>query len=270
MITDEQKLSLLQMGIKYAETYDEAYDIADFIFGNDEVKPVGFGSSYEELSNGKRSTDITAHPDITAETEDGQVLTAQPADAKGNAGPEENGLYIAYMDGSFDRYTGENTVHGKVRGIGINYYDHFFIVGLEDAGFQPLFKKSRAQDDPHAVYHPSELSALNDWDCLFNDSDMKLHGVTFELPRLMFVPTLAQLALIGYHVTCGELNEALELVGGEPINTGTDSTSNYWSSTEGDQNCAWGLDMHHGMCYSGYNTFADSLSIRPVYICAPF
>ena len=41
MITDEQKLSLLQMGIKYSETFDEARDIADFIFGNGE-EHVGF------------------------------------------------------------------------------------------------------------------------------------------------------------------------------------------------------------------------------------
>lgn len=266
MITDEQKLSLLQMGIKYAETYDEAHDIADFIFGNDEVKPVGFGSSYEELSNGKRSTDITAHPDITAETEDGQVLTAQPADAKGNAGLAENGLYIAYMDGSYDRYTGENTVRSRVQGIGIQYYDHFFIVGLRDAGWQPLFKNSRDKDDPHVVYHPTEFSALDDWDCMPNDSNMKLHGVTFELPRLMFVPTLAQLFLIGMYAKCGELNEALELVGGEPVKTSSDGTSDYWSSTECDQLHVWGVNMHLGLIYPFYNPRLDCLSIRPIYI----
>lgn len=254
MITDEQKLSLLQMGIKYSETYDEAHDIAEFIFGN-EQQPHWAG-----FSNAKPSADITA------ETEDGQVLTAQPATAKENAGPAENGLYIAYMDGSFDRYTGENEVRGKVRGIGINHYDHFFVVALEDVGFKPLFKRMRSKDDTDVLYHPSELSALDDWDCVTNNANIELHVSNFQLPYGSHIPTLAQLALIGLHAMYGELNEALKFVGGEPIKRGTDKTSNYWSSSEVDQLNAWGLNMYLGMIYPSYNTIRDTLSIRPVYV----
>lgn len=61
-------------------------------------------------------------------------------------------------------------------------------------------------------------------------------------------------------------DEALEFVGGEPIKTSAEGTSNYWSSTECDQLNAWGIDMHFGMIYPSYNPCLDSLSIRPVYV----
>ena len=249
MITDEQKLSLLQMGIKNSETFDEAHDIADFIFGNDEepFTPIVF-------SNHKSSTSCAADKDTKP----------QSANAKDNDGPKENGLYIVYIDGTYERYTGENTVRGKVRGIGIKYYDNFFTVSLEDVGYQPLFKHSRSDNDPHVVYHPYELSALTDWNCLSNDSGMKLNGITFELPPRMFVPTLAQLALIGYHVILGELNEALKLVGGEPIYTATHASA-YCSSTEADQFYVWGINMNKGRI-SRYYSVAVCLSVRPIYI----
>lgn len=262
MITDEQKLSLLQMGIKNSETFDEAHDIADFIFGNAE-EHVGFSSIGDLLSASKRTNSGTADDDTIP----------QLANAKDNGGPAENGLYIVYADGAFQFYDEEmeyfnerKMQHGGVRGIGINYYDKFFTVALKDAWCQPLFKHSRSNDDPHVVYHPTEISALADWDWLFNDSNMKLNGITFELPRRMFVPTLAQLALMSYHVKCGELNDALTRVGGEPINTSKGSTSIYWSSTEADQFNGWGIDMNRGRIYSRYNTCVDCLSIRPIYI----
>ena len=244
------------MGINNAETYDEAHDIADFIFSNDEKQQIGFSSIGDMLSGAKPSD-----PDELSQP------SAQPANAKGNGGPAENGLYIVFANGFYERYTGENEVRGRiVRGIGIKYYDHFFTVALKDAGIQPLFKHSRSNDDQHVVYHPTEISALADWDWLSNDSNMKLNGITFELPRRMFVPTLAQLALMSYHVKCGELNDALTLVGGEPIKTGKNFESTYWSSTAVDQIYGWGIDMNRGRIYSRYNTCMDCLSIRPIYI----
>lgn len=239
------------MGINNAETYDEAHDIADFIFCNADEKfiPIGF-SSHKPSTIG--AADKDAKP--------------QSANAKDNDGPEENGLYIVYIDGTYERYTGENEVRGRiVRGIGIKYYDKFFTVALKDAGCQPLLKHSRSNDDPHVVYHPTEISALADWDWLSNDSNMKLNGITFELPRRMFVPTLAQLALMSYHVECCELNDALTLVGGEPIKTVKNFESTYWSSTEVDQFNGWGINMSRGRILR-YNLNADYLNIRPIYI----
>ena len=261
MITDEQKLSLLQMGINNAETYDEAHDIADIIFGNGE-EHVGFLSIGDLLSDSKRTNSGTAHDDT--------IPTL--ANAKVNGGPAQNGLYIVYADGAVQFYDEEmeyfnerKMQHGGVRGIGIKYYDKFFTVALKDAGCQPLFKHSRSNDDPHVVYHPTEISALADWDWLSNDSNMKLNGITFELPRRMFVPTLAQLALMSYHVECCELNDALILVGGEPIKTVKNSESTYWSSTEVDQFNGWGINMSRGRILR-YNLNADYLNIRPIYI----
>jgi len=263
MITDEQKLSLLQMGINNAETYDEAHDIADFIFSNDEKQQIGFSSIGDLLSASKRTNSGTADDDT--------IPTL--ANAKVNGGPAQNGLYIVYADGAFQFYDEEmeyfnerKMQHGGVRGIGIKYYDHFFTVALKDAGCQPLFKHSRSNDDSYVVYHPTEISALADWDCLSNDSNMKLNGITFELPCRMFVPTLAQLALMSYHVECCELNDALTLVGGEPIKTVKNSESIYWSSTEFDRFNGWGIDMTIGMIHYDYNTCVDCLGIRPIYM----
>lgn len=249
------------MGIKYSETFDEAHDIADFIFGNGE-EHVGFLSIGDLLSASKRTNSGTADDDTIP----------QLANAKDNGGQAENGLYIVYGDGAIQFYDEEmeyfnerKMQHGGVRGIGINYYDLFFTVALKDAGCQPLFKHSRSNDDPHVVYHPTEISALADWDWLSNDSNMKLNGITFELPRRMFVPTLAQLALMSYHVKCGELNDALTRVGGEPINASKDTTSIYWSSTEADQFYGWGINMSRGRILR-YDLNADSLNIRPIYM----
>ena len=263
MITDEQKLSLLQMGIKNSETFDEAHDIADFIFGNVKEQQIVFSSIGDLLSGSQSINSGTADDDIIP----------QLANAKDNGGQKENGLYIVYGDGAFQFFDEEmeyfnelKMQHGGVRGIGINYYDIFFTVALEDVGHQPLFKHSRSNDDPHVVYHPTEISALADWDWLSNDSNLKLNGITFDLSPRMFVPTLAQLALMGYHVKYGELNEALELVGGEPINTTNNHASDYWSSTEVDQFNGWGINMKKGRIYSHYNTSVDCLSIRPIYM----
>ena len=64
------------MGINNAETYDEAHDIADFIFSNDE-KHVGFLSIGDLLSASKRTNSGTADDDTRP----------QLANAKDNGGP---------------------------------------------------------------------------------------------------------------------------------------------------------------------------------------
>lgn len=239
MITDEQKLSLLQMGIKYSETYDEAHDIADFIFGNDE-KPhwVGFSSIGDMLSGTKPQADAI------------------------------NGLYIVYGDGAYQIYDElmesfevRKLQHGGVRGIGIIHYDHSFVVELKDAGFLQLFKTEKNNDDK-AAYHRSVISAIFDWDMISNTASILRQDCGITLGEKIFIPSMAQLVLMGYYIN--DLNVALASVGGEPLITDARMDPIYLSSSMREPSSVWTMNMCIDALFSMFYSVSLSFHVRPV------
>lgn len=244
MITDEQKLSLLQMGIKYAETYDEAHDIADFIFGN-EQQQIGFSSIGDMLSDAKPQ-----------------------ANAKDNVGPAKNGLYIVYGDGAYQIYDElmesfevRKLQHGGVRGIGIIHYDHSFVVELKDAGFLQLFKTEKNNDDK-AAYHLNEASAIFDWDMISNTASILRQNSCITLSEKTFIPSFAQLVLMGYYIN--DLNDALASVGGEPLITDVRMNPIYLSSSMREPSTVWAMNMCIEALFSMFYDVSSSFHVRPV------
>lgn len=179
--------------------------------------------------------------------------------------PIENGVYIVYLDGKAVRYVSDMEIEkpNLVKGIGVAHDGHVFVVSLKDAGYCPLLNSDDEKGgDYKPIYYEREVDALQDWDCMGNTEKILARGTEIKLKDGEYIPTLAQLALIGYHIMA--INEALISVGGVPLVTNQDDDPYYWSSTEASATFAWLLTLNDGyLCYCGGKS-KSKLRVRPV------
>lgn len=179
--------------------------------------------------------------------------------------PIENGVYIVYLDGEAVRYVSDMEIEkpNHVKGIGVAHDGHAFVVSLQDAGYCPLVNSDdMGGKDYQPIYYKREVDALQDWDCKGNTEKILARGTEIELQDGEYIPSLAQLALIGYHIVA--INEALKAVGGEPLVTDPDDDQDYWSSTESSAASAWNLGIDNG-CLFGWGLSSKVKShVRPV------
>lgn len=82
------------------------------------------------------------------------------------------------------------------------------------------------------------FNAFEDFDGQANTERLKEYGCTIDLPEGEWIPSMGELALLMMHAS--QLNRAIELAGGEPIE--------HWrsSSTEGSQFDAWVVNFSDG------------------------
>lgn len=179
--------------------------------------------------------------------------------------PIENGVYIVYLDGKAVRYVSDMEIEkpNLVKGIGVAHDGHAFVVSLKDAGYCPLlYSDDEEGKDYQPIYYEREVDALQNWDCAGNTGKILARGTDIKLKDGEYIPTLAQLALIGYHIKA--INEALKYVGGEPLVTDPDDDPYYWSSTELDATGAWGLYLYDGYLNNWLNKSEPEAHVRPV------
>ena len=179
--------------------------------------------------------------------------------------PIEDGVYIVYLDGKAVRYVSDMEIEDPnlVKGIGVAHDGHAFVVSLKDAGYCPLLNSDDEEgEDYQPIYYEREVDALQDWDCKGNTEKILARGTEIKLKDGEYIPTLAQLALIGYHIKA--INEALKSVGGEPLVTDPDDNPFYWSSTENRATNAWYLHLGDGNLYGWTSKSKDKAYVRAV------
>lgn len=103
--------------------------------------------------------------------------------------------------------------------------------------------------------------AVADWDGEAGTADLReiLHP-NIKLGEKEYIPSLGQLYFILAHFR--EINEALNAVGGDPL-----QDLWYWSSTEYSATYAWGLGLNYGL--AGLNTKAYQSRVRAVSAFLP-
>lgn len=179
--------------------------------------------------------------------------------------PIENGVYIVYLDGKAVRYVSDMEIEKPklVKGIGVAHDGHVFVVSLKDSGYCPLLNSDDEEgEDYQPIYYEREVDALQDWDCKGNTEKILARGTKIKLKNGEYIPSLAQLALIGFHIKA--INEALKAVGGELLVTDQDDDTCYWSSTEESATYAWFLDLSDGTLYNCRYDYDSKCHIRPV------
>ena len=179
--------------------------------------------------------------------------------------PIENGVYIVYLDGKAVRYVSGMEIEkpNLVKGIGVAHDGHVFVVSLKDAGYCPLLNSDDEEgEDYQPIYYKREVDALQDWDCKGNTEKILARGTEIKLKDGEYIPTLAQLALIGYHIET--INEALKAVGGESLVTDLGKDPYYWSSNEHSATYAWGLYLGDGTLYDWHYKSKGKGHVRPV------
>ena len=126
-------------------------------------------------------------------------------------------------------------------GIGVKYGDRSLTVSLRDAvdGDTELTIQ-KGGNRFITGYH----DAVADWDGEAGTADLReiLHP-NIQLGENEYIPSLGQLYFILAHFR--EINEALNAVGGDPL-----QDLWYWSSTEYSATYAWGLNLYNGYANS--------------------
>ncbi len=180
------------------------------------------------------------------------ISFAEPRHAKS----ENNGIYLIYEDNSYAFYTKDSDTN-NVKYIGINHDGHAFAVALKDLGRFQLLKDDVECPEKSDFYVRRECDALNDWECIERTKHIQELGTDIPLKDGEYIPALPMVAAMCYWAERG-LNEALEAVGGEPL----DMDSGYWSVTEYYSYNAWGVYFNNGIVYGNYKY--NSYVVRPV------
>ncbi|MBQ9532423.1 MAG: DUF1566 domain-containing protein [Prevotella sp.] len=169
---------------------------------------------------------------------------------------ENNGVYLIYEDNSYILYTKDADTK-NVKYIGIIHDGHAFAVALKDLGEFQLLKDGVKCPEKSNFYVRRECDALNDWECIKRTAHIQELGTDIPLKEGEYIPALPMVTAMCYWAERG-LNEALEAVGGEPL----DMDSYYWSVTEYDSGSAWNVHFVNGLVYGNYKY--GSGVVRPV------
>ena len=226
---DEQKLNLLRQAVNNASDFDEAKSYASFILG-DRALPV-------------------AH---TTRTDDSDERTKSVKDG---------GVYIVTRELSPVPFGLVRLVQDPEKlDVMVSYHGHNWIVAKEDLKGDGLPLLS---DDSHpertSSFYKCEIEALNDFDMKSCTEHLREAGLAFELDADLYIPTAGQLAAM--YLFRAELNKALELVGGTPM-----EEEIYWSSSEGNAWRSWAVYFDTG--FVGY--WSNKYSGHYVRPCTAF
>ncbi len=165
----------------------------------------------------------------------------------------EDGIYLVYDDGTYMPFSG-NEPKDNVRGIGIVYDGHAFLVALEDLGEWPLVRdyKKCPEESP---FYKTECEGLHDWDFESATEHIKEIGTDIPLPDGWYIPTLAVLEVMCFWKDA--INKALAYAGGKEM-----PDEGHWSSTEGYRIGARVVGFGNGYAYL-YNKYVSNV-VRPV------
>ena len=177
--------------------------------------------------------------------------TAEPVGTQVSAATESkpDGIYLIFESGKalpFDPDKGiesdqvEND--GPVKYIGIKWGSHTLAVALHDqANSDDITLTAKKDETEYDGYIDTYLDAVANWTGRANTEHLKQIGLNKEisLAENEYIPSLGEMLFV--FLNRKAINEALEAVGGTPIDGVW-----YWTSTEYSATNAWPLYLDYG------------------------
>lgn len=222
----------------YREFGSDAQEALDFVVKNSPVLEIDCDVSLLPHDEGRIITVGKPEP----------ISFEKPAD----------GVYIIFKTGQYVPFEkGADYNKEDVKYIGIVHDGHAFAIGLKDLGEYSLVKEGVKCLSDHPSYRYYECDALLNWEFVERTKHIQELGTDIPLAEGEYLPSLPMLVVM-FHYR-GEINEALESVGGEPF----DEDSFYWSVTESSDNDAWYVGFGSGYVSNGNKSVTHSV-VRPV------
>ncbi len=175
-----------------------------------------------------------------------------------------DGIYYVLADGSVVPFIPDMGVDGsldgsQVRYVGIKWGSRSLKVALHDAADGEEITLTSGKDiTKYDGYKDNYLDAVADWNGKANTEHLKAIGLNKEIVLAdgEYIPSLGEMYLI--YLNRKALNQALELIGSDPIKDDW-----YWTSTENSATYAWLLNLSGGA--GNYGTKASgTYHVRPV------
>lgn len=188
----------------------------------------------------------------------------KPAPANTVADSLTDGIYYVLADGSVVPFIPDMGADGNLDGsqvkyVGIKWGSRSLKVTLHDAADGEEITLTSGKDTTkYDGYKDNYLDAVADWNGKANTEHLKAIGLNkeIELADGEYIPSLGEMYLI--YLNHKALNQALELIGSDPIKDDW-----YWTSTEYSATGAWHLYLYNG--YAINNTKASGTGrVRPV------
>ena len=175
-----------------------------------------------------------------------------------------DGIYYVLADGSVVPFIPDMGVDGsldgsQVRYVGIKWGSRSLKVALHDAADGEEITLTSGKDiTKYDGYKDNYLDAVADWNGKANTEHLKAIGLNKEIVLAdgEYIPSLGEMYLI--YLNRKALNQALELIGSDPIKDDW-----YWTSTEYSAAYAWRLNLSNGTAYN-YTKASSTYHVRPV------
>ena len=175
-----------------------------------------------------------------------------------------DGIYYVLADGSVVPFIPDMGADGNLDGsqvkyVGIKWGGRSLKVILHDAADGEEITLTSSKDTTkYDGYKDNYLDAVADWNGKANTEHLKAIGLNkkIELAAGEYIPSLGEMYLI--YLNRKALNQALELIGSDPIKDDW-----YWTSTEYSATNAWLLSLNGGYVGNGAKA-SSTLRVRPV------
>ena len=196
-------------------------------------------------------------------------LMAKPTSAQVSAVTESkpDGIYLIFESGKalpFDPDKGIESDQvandGPVKYIGIKWGSRTLAVALHDqANSEDITLTAKKDETAYDGYIDNYLDAVADWDGKANTEHLKQIGLNKEisLAENEYIPSLGEMLFV--FLNRKAINEALEAVGGTPIDGVW-----YWTSTECSATYAWLLNLTSGYVSYGLAKASGTGRVRAV------
>lgn len=195
--------------------------------------------------------------------------TAEPVSTQVSAVTESkpDGIYLIFESGKalpFDPDKGVDSDQvakndGPVKYIGVKWGSHSLAVALHDqANGEDITLTAKKDETEYDGYIDTYLDAVANWTGKANTEHLKQIGLNKEisLAENEYIPALGEMLFV--FLNRKAINEALEAVGGTPIDGVW-----YWTSTEYSATNAWSLRLRSGYVYD-YAKASNTGRVRAV------
>jgi len=172
-----------------------------------------------------------------------------------------DGIYLVSEDGSVILFGPEwKKPKSPVKYIGIKWGSRSLAVALHDqANGEDITLTAKKDETEYDGYIDTYLDAVANWTGKANTEHLKQIGLNKEisLAENEYIPSLGEMLFV--FLNRKAINEALEAVGGTPIDGVW-----YWTSTEFSATYAWYLNLNDGLVYYYGTKASGTLRVRAV------